>query len=382
MRSEISVAGADIRVLSIDVDSIGAGGGSIASVRGDRELQVGPRSAGSTPGPACYGRNGVEPTATDADLVLGVLDPETFLGGRMRLDVEAARRAIDEHIARPLGLGVIEAAWGIRKILDSRMADLLRRMTVQRGYDPRDFTLFANGGAGPSHAWVLSAELGLDGFVVPAAATVQSAYGSANAHVGFTTERPAYVRLAARRAPTSEELGLLNARLQSALAEVSENLQRAKATDNVAIERYVSIRFRGQTNHLDVPVSTDRFGPEDFAAMTALFQRQYEAQFGRGASYANAGFEVLAVRVVGIAKLPPSGSRMKGAEPTRIGTRDVVFEDPARPVATAIYATSFPAPGSQIAGPAIIEFPGQSVVIPPGASAKADDLGNLHVRIR
>lgn len=382
MRSEISVAGADIRVLSIDVDSIGAGGGSVASIRGEGELQVGPRSAGSTPGPACYGRGGTEPTATDADLVLGVLDPDNFLGGRMRLDVEAARRAIEQHIARPLGLDVVEAAWGIRKILDSRMADLLRRMTVERGYDPRDFTLFANGGAGPSHAWVLSAELGLDGFVVPAAATVQSAYGAANANVGFTAERPAYVRLTAKREPTEGELAQLREKLESALAEVNQNLLRAKASGHVAIERYASIRFRGQTNHLDVLLDADHFGAREFAAMTAQFQRQYEVQFGRGASYANAGFEVLSVRVVGLAAMPPTGSRNAGAEPKRIATRNVVFDDPARPIATAIFTTTFPSPSTRIVGPAIIEFPGQSVVIPPDASATADDLGNLHVRIR
>jgi N-methylhydantoinase A len=189
------------------------------------------------------------------------------------------------------------------------------------------------------------------------------------------------VRLAARRAPTESELGLLNARLESALAEVTHNLLRAKASTDVVIEGYVSIRFRGQTNHLDVPLNADQFGPGAFAELTAQFQHQYEAQFGRGASYANAGFEVLAVRVIGLAALPPSGSRTPGAEPKRIATRDVVFEDPQRPITTAIFATSFPAPGTHIVGPAIVEFPGQSVVIPPNASATADGLGNLHVRI-
>jgi N-methylhydantoinase A len=382
MRSEISVAGADIRVLSVDVDSIGAGGGSIASIRGEGELQVGPRSAGSMPGPACYARGGTEPTATDADLVLGVLDPEHFLGGRMRLDTEAARRAIDLHVARPLGLGLVEAAWGIRKILDSRMADLLRRMTVERGHDPREFTLFANGGAGPSHAWVLSAELGLDGFVVPAAATAQSAFGTANADVGFTAEQPAYVRMAGQRAPTEAELGLINARLGSAAEEVVANLKRAQAAKTVVFERYASIRFRGQTNHLDVPLRSDCLTAQEFEEMTAQFQRQYEALFGRGASYSNAGFEVLAVRVVGLAALPPTGVLSEGEGLRRVGTRDVVFDDPTQPVATTIYATSFPAAGTRVEGPAIIEFPGQSVVIPPGASATADELGNLHVRIR
>jgi N-methylhydantoinase A len=191
MRSEISVAGADIRVHSIDVQSIGAGGGSIAYVEFG-ELRVGPRSAGANPGPACYGRGGTRPTATDADLMLGVLDPDNFIGGRMKLDVAAARRAIDAHVAAPLGMSMVEAAWSIRQILDSRMADLLRRMTIERGYDPRDFTLLANGGAGPSHAWVLCEELGLDSFIV---ATAESAYGAGNSDLGFSAERPAYARV-------------------------------------------------------------------------------------------------------------------------------------------------------------------------------------------
>src|SRR6266545_2411841 len=137
MRREISVAGADIRVPSIDVASIGAGGGSIAAVRFGN-LTVGPQSAGANPGPACYGRGGTEPTATDADLVLGVLDPDNFLGGTMKLDVEAAHRAITDKVAKPLGMSVTEAACGIREVLDARMADLLRRSTVERGHDPRE----------------------------------------------------------------------------------------------------------------------------------------------------------------------------------------------------------------------------------------------------
>ncbi len=195
MRAGLSIAGADLRVHSIDVDSIGAGGGSIAWIDTGGELRVGPQSAGANPGPACYGRGGTEPTATDADLVLGVLDPDNFIGGRLKLDVAAARNAIKARVADPLGMSVEEAAWGIRTILDSRMADLLRRMTVERGYDPKAFALFANGGAGPSHAWALAADLGLDSFVVPAAATALSALGTAVSDFQFNTERATYVRV-------------------------------------------------------------------------------------------------------------------------------------------------------------------------------------------
>lgn len=382
MRSEISVGGADIRVHSIDVDSIGAGGGSIASVNSVGELQVGPRSAGSTPGPVCYGRGGTEPTATDADLVLGVLDADNFLGGRMKLDIEAARRAIDERIAKPLGMNVIEAAWGIRKILDAKMADLLRRMTLERGYDPRDFTLFANGGAGPSHAWVLSAELGLDGFVVPATATAQSALGTGTSDLGFTTERPVYVRMPAGRSPTFEELARISSGLAESLADVRANLATASAKTAVQIERFIAIRFRGQTHHLDVAIEDEDFTEATFRTVTVSFERQYETLFGHGASYSGAGYEILSVRVSGTGALPPPAITTAGDDLKPMKSRKVVFEDPSAAVETAIYRTMFPKAGTSVMGPCIIEFPGQSVVVPPAAIAKADKFGNLHIRLK
>jgi N-methylhydantoinase A len=382
MRSEISVGGADIRVHSIDVDSIGAGGGSIASVSATGELLVGPRSAGSTPGPVCYGRGGTEPTATDADLVLGVLDPDNFLGGRMKLDLDAARRAIGERIAKPLGMSMIEAAWGIRKILDSKMADLLRRMTLERGYDPRDFTLFANGGAGPSHAWVLSAELGLGSFVVPATATAQSALGTGTSDLGFTTERPTYIRIQPGRSPNDAELKRINAGLEECLADVKVNLAVASAQTNVQIERFIAIRFRGQTHHLDVAVDDNAFDQVAFKKVAADFERQYETLFGHGASYSGAGYEILSVRVTGTGALPPPALTTAGDELKPVKTREVVFDDPASAVETTIYRTTFPRAGTEVSGPCIIEFPGQSVVVPPDAQAHADQFGNLHVRLK
>ncbi len=380
MRSEISVAGADIRVHSIDVESIGAGGGSIAYVEFG-ELRVGPRSAGANPGPACYGRGGTRPTATDADLVLGVLDPANFIGGRMTLDVEAARRAIDEHVARPLGMTVTEAAWSIRQILDSKMADLLRRMTIERGYDPRDFTLLANGGAGPSHAWVLSDELGLDSFIVPAAATAESAYGTGNSDLGFTAERPAYARISPGAVPSAEQLSHVTAAVKSATQEVRDNLALAGPKGAIAVERFVAIKFRGQTNHLDIPFEDETFTLDTFRKVTETFESQYETLFGRGAAFSNAGYELISVRIMGTGALPPPALATKGEAFEPRGKRPVFFRDAKAAVDTAIYRTSFPNEGETAQGPAIIEFPGQSVVVPPGATAKADRFGNIHVRL-
>jgi N-methylhydantoinase A len=277
-------------------------------------------------------------------------------------------------------MSLVEAAWGIREVLDSRMADLLRRMTIERGYDPRDFALFANGGAGPSHAWVLSEELGLDGFIVPAAATAVSAFGTGNSDLGFTTETPAYARVRPGAVPTAEQLGKISAGMADTVAEVRRNLELAAATGNTRIERMVSIRFRGQTHHLDIPLRSDVFDLAAFNSVAAQFEKSYETLFGRGAAFSKAGYEILSVRAVGTGALPPLAQATKGEPLAFSKTRKVVFRDPQAPVDTAIYLTTFPAEGASVNGPAVIEFPGQSVVVPPGSRATADGFGNLHVR--
>lgn len=377
-RSEISLAGADIRVPSIDVASIGAGGGSIASVEfGD--LTVGPQSAGANPGPACYGRGGDRPTATDADLVLGVLDPDYFIGGRMRLDLQAAREAIEKHVARPLGMSVEEAAWGIREILDNKMADLLRRVTIERGYDPTEFTLLANGGAGPSHAWVLARELGLKGFVVPAAATGQSAYGCANSDLGLTDERPVYVRVKSGAEPAAQQFTALDKAVQESRRSVEIGLKAAGATGEVTIEQTAAVRYRGQTNSLDIEFAETHFDLGTFASTIKTYETRYEALFGRGAGFSQAGFEILAIRTIGHGSLRPPATTMKGDRLVISGSRKVVFDEPKRPLDASTYRIEFPAAGERAVGPCIVEYPGQSVVVPPGSIATADEFGNLHV---
>jgi N-methylhydantoinase A len=376
-RSEVSLAGADIRVPSIDVASIGAGGGSIASVRFG-ELSVGPQSAGANPGPVCYGRGGTEPTATDADLILGVIDPDNFIGGRMRLDVEAARHAMDEKIAKPLGITVEEAAWGIREILDNKMADLLRRVTIERGFNPQDFILFANGGAGPSHAWVLSRELGLDGFVVPAVASVQSAYGCANSDLGLTDEQPLYVRIKPGQRPTDAQASLVGEALRRGANNIREGLKAAGATSGIEVESLASVRYCGQSNALDIPLSEEK-GLAAFDQMASSFEKKYESLFGRGAGYSQAGFEIVAIRTIGRGALTPTDSTMTGDALELTDHRPVIFDDPRNPVRSAIYRVIYPALDAVAAGPCIVEFPGQNLVVPPGSVARADRFGNLHV---
>jgi len=380
LRREVSVGGADIRVPSIDVESIGAGGGSIASVRFG-QLTVGPMSAGANPGPVCYGRGGIEPTVTDADLLLGILDPDNFIGGRMRLNADAAARAMHEKIAQPLGIGILEAAWGVREVIDSRMADLLRRMTIQRGYDPRDFTLFANGGAGPSHAWAFARDLGLRGFVVPAAATAQSAYGCGNADLGVTKECAVYLRVGPGAEPDAREVAAIDTTVRSLEEDAKAELVRAGAQGEIAIERLLAVRFRGQSNVIDVVLEASPFDAGAYADLAKRFEGTYEALFGRGASYGGAGHEIVSARAIARGVLQPPAARAQGTPLQYAGVRRVVFDDPAVSLETAIYKTRYPAPDAKVEGPAIIEFPGQSVVVPPRGAAVADQFGNLHVSI-
>jgi N-methylhydantoinase A len=377
MRSDLSVAGADLRVLSVDVASIGAGGGSLAAVEFG-ELHVGPSSAGAQPGPACYGRGGTRPTATDADLVLGVLDTASFIGGRMRLDVDAARRAIDQHVAQPLGMTITEAAWSIREVLDNRMADLLRRVTIERGHDPRDFAMLAYGGAGPSHAWVLSRELGLAGFIVPAAAGTQSAYGAGNADLGLAAEQPAYGRIASAGID-ADTLARIDTALVNVRNEVERGLASAAKDGQVVVVQTLAMRYRGQDHHFDVPVSAARFDARAYDACRAEFERRYEANFGRGAGFERAGYEILSVRAIGTAALRPPALAKATETPQLAGVRDVIFDDPSTPVRTSVYATTFASAQTRLDGPCILEYPGQSVVVPAGFRATADEYGNIHV---
>ncbi len=369
MSSEVRLAGAEIRVPTVDVRSIGAGGGSIASVHAGA-LRVGPASAGSDPGPACYGRGGALPTATDADLVLGVLDPERFVGGRMRLDVEAAREAIRTEIAEPLGIDLVRAAWGIREVLTSRMADLLRQVTIERGQDPRDFVLFAGGGSGPSHAVDLARELGIAVVVVPPTATAQSAYGTGTCNVLMAAERTLLLRLSSGSDPTTEQ----RAQLERLIADATAEVVGAMPVHGTTAVEY-AVRYGGQSHHIDVPAST-------LEEALAGFEAEYERNFGRGAAFREAGFEIVSIRVTATARTEAHGRVTHGEQLQVAGTRPVVFDDPDAPLETVVYAVELPAEGQSVDGPALVEFPGHTVVIPPEWRGVTDGFGNLALEAR
>ena len=180
--------------------------------------------------------------------------------------------------------------------------------------------------------------------------------------------------------PSAEQLERIDRALSSTVAEVKKNLELAAARGNVRVERYVSIRFRGQTHFLDIQVERDHFDGDTFRDVVKRFEAEYETLFGRGAAFSRAGYEILAARSVGTGALPPPAQATQGEELRYVKSRQVVFRDPKQPVETKIFQTTFPKAGGSVEGPCIIEFPGQSVVVPPGYTASADNFGNLHVK--
>jgi N-methylhydantoinase A len=367
----------------IRVQAIGSGGGSIARLDDGRMLTVGPESAGATPGPACYGAGGMLPTVTDADVVLGIIDPGYFLGGRIPLRRDLAEEAIGKHIAEPLGMSVPEAAAGIRSVADNQMADLLRSVTIRQGYDPRDFVVFAYGGAGPTHAYAFAAEAGIDTIVVPRTATVHSAYGavSSDRYRSFQLSDPQRTPPGSRWASEHLDVGRINARF----AELAERCREAMHDDpRLRMNRILYFRFRRQTHELPIPVPDHPLAAADIDHLAGEFHDQYERIYGQGTSLPEAGVEINTFRLEGRVPSPAPSGHDRPAGPggsladARQGTRDVIFSGDL--AVTAVYHGDRLPAGQDIAGPAIIEFAGTTVVIGPGQTGVADAEDNIVIR--
>ena len=357
-----------LRLPMVDVASIGAGGGSIAWVDG-RRLRIGPRSAAADPGPACYGLGGTEPTVTDADLVLGYLSPERFLGGRMALHPDRAREAIASRIAAPLfGGDVVAAAAGIRQVIDSQMADLIRKITLERGYDPRDFAMMAYGGCGPAHAGSYGADAGAAEIIIPFFATVHSAVGAALSDTRFSLRH-------------SEPLVLPvePARLEAIYAAMERDGKRELAAADVppprrAFRRWVEARFRRQVHHVRIDAPA-RFDERTLAALTPAFEREYERLFGPGSALTDAGIELVnyGVDAIGSTDKPPFERAAAGPAPAPRTERAAWCPRSARMVPTPVYDGPALAPGAELAGPAVIEHPGTTIVVLSGQRAWIDE---------
>jgi N-methylhydantoinase A len=365
-----------LRLPMVDVASIGAGGGSIAWLDGTR-LRVGPHSAASDPGPACYGLGGTAPTVTDADVVLGYIAPERFLGGRMQLRADLARQAVKTRLADALfGGDTLQAAAGIRQVIDSQMADLIRKSTLERGHDPRDFVLMAYGGSGPAHAASYGAEVGVREIIVPLFATVHSAYGAAISDVRFSLAFSDPLAL-----PVAPE------RVEAIYAEMEERGRALLADADVLperrrFERWIEARYRRQVHHVRLPVPA-RFDAQAIHALARAFHDEYERLFGPGSGLRDAGIELVnyGVDAVGVVDKPIPGCAPAGETPAARDLRPTYCPRRRAMVATSIFdGPALPA-GMQIAGPAVIEHPGTNIVVFEGQSARIDEFGHTHVAL-
>jgi N-methylhydantoinase A len=373
------------RLLSpkIWVESIGAGGGSIAWIEaGSGLLKVGPRGAGASPGPVCYRRGGSEPTVTDANLVLGFLNPDYFLGGQIGLDVEGARRAIRDTVADPLGMSVTEAASAIYRIVNAQMSDLIRNATIQRGHDPRGDTLFAFGGAGPAHASRFAAELGMRQVLIPATASVHSA-------VGLVASDVVYQEGASEIVPVPVAPERVNEIFAPLLQRIGDALRKAGFTESgITLQRSVDMRYRYQVHELNVPfpLGDAALTEADLEALYARFDSLYEEAYGKGSAYRAAGREIVSFRVSGSGALAkptirPMPKQGRNAASARKGERPVYFIEFGDYVPTAIYDSGLMRPGMEIAEPAIIETPVTTMVINPGDRALMDEFGNIRITV-
>jgi N-methylhydantoinase A len=361
----------EIALPMVYVDSIGAGGGSIAWLDDSGGLQVGPRSAGADPGPACYGRGGTAPTVTDADVVLGIVDPEAFLHGAATLDLAAAERAI-ATIAEPLGLSVHEAAAGINRIVDSNMADLLRRMSVLRGLDPREFTGFAYGGMGPVHAASVARDVGMKRLVIPLphVAPVWSAFGATVADVVHVLQRPQRLLLPVDPETIEAPFGDLETTGRETL--------RAEGFDEDRIElrRSLRMKYAAQVHDVEVPLAPG--AAIDADALTAAFVRVYEALHGEGSGLPEGGIAVTGfiVRARGLTDAPRL-SASEGAASPRWGSRRVWWYEEGGFVDTPVLRLTEGGVPDRLQGPLLVELPDTVVVVRPGQSARFGELGSL-----
>ena len=366
-------SGLPVRVPCIEMIEIGAGGGSLARVDRMGLLKVGPDSAGADPGPACYASGGQVPTVTDADLLLGYLDPGFFLGGRMRLDVEAARRAVEEKVARPMGLTTTEAAWGIHRVVNENMAAAARVHGIERGKDLRAYPLFAFGGAGPVHAWQVGRILKVPRVLVPFGAGAMSAYGLLAAPLAFDFVRTATQRLDAA------DWTQINALFGEMEEEGRAVLRRAEvdATD-IAVRRTAEMRYTGQGHEVEVEVPAGTLSVASLATITANFEAAYRALYSR--TPMGVPIEALNFRVVVSGPVPEisvSGPK-SGAPSARVAlapksTRKAYFPEARGYVDTPVYDRYALQPGAAFQGPAIIEERESTTVAGPGAMLRVDD---------
>jgi N-methylhydantoinase A len=374
-----SIAGFPLLLPMIDIHTIGAGGGSIAYIDQGGAFRVGPRSAGAVPGPAAYGRGGKEPTVTDANVVLGRLDKNDFLGGSMKLDEDAAHRAIEE-LANSLGMSKLEAAEGVLTVINSNMANAIRSRTVQKGIDPREFALVAFGGAGPLHGVEVAAMLGFREVIVPPYPGITSAMGLLTTDLKYDTIRTQF------QVSGNVDLDRLNADITA----MEDQLRRQFVADHLeaasmSFVRDGDLRYVGQGYELKIPLAVGVIGKRELEEIWKRFHEAHEREYGH--AFPSNPIEIVNVRVIGVGQMPkitklaaPEGATLEKA---RVRTGQCVFriDGELRSFETSFYRRHLLPVGQVFTGPAIVLQKDSTTVVPPGCSAINDPAGNLILTI-
>jgi len=366
-----------IHVPMVDVHTIGAGGGSIAHINDAGMLEVGPESAGAAPGPICYGRGGTRPTITDANLVLGRLNPEELLAVDTPVSLDDVEAAIAREIGGPLGMGAEEAAAAVLQIANNRMAGALRMVSLARGHDPRDFALFAFGGAGPLHAVALAAELALPKVVIPARPGITNAFGCIVADV-----RHDYVNTV-NSLVAQLDMALVRDILEAQIREGRETIERERIEiEELTVLHSADMQFQGQSHILSVPVPGTEVGRE---ALQESFEEAYWNRFAVALPEIRAVLVNLHTAVIGrrrgvaLEALVDARDRADDLDGALVGRRQVWFAAGRRE--TPIFRRERIPVGAAFEGPAVIEQLDTTTVIEPGARVEADPLGNLIVSV-
>jgi len=372
-------SGLPIQVPVVDLMEIGAGGGSIARISKMGLLQVGPESAGADPGPVCYGLGGTEPTVTDADLVLGYLDPNYFLGGAMKLDKPAAERAIEERVARPLGTSLIEAAFGIHDLINETMAAAAKTHIAEKGGNPNIVTIVAFGGAGPVHAYGLAKKIGAPRILVPPLAGVGSALGFFTAPMSFDLARSHKVSLEEADFSTIERI------FQELQAEGAATLKGAREGEEVIFERSLDMRFVGQGAETNVPIDNRPVTEWKREEIRRLFDEHYERLYGR--TYPETPLEFVTFRLRARLpdrpfKLPKLEVGTASLEEAKKGQRPAFSLLKREFIPFSVYDRYKLFPGAEIEGPAIIEERESTIVVGEDAKARVDDYGFVWIEFR
>jgi N-methylhydantoinase A len=361
----------------VDIVEVGNGGGSIAWIDPAGGLKVGPQSAGAAPGPACYGQGGAEPTVTDANLIVGRIDPEYFLGSGIRLQRDKAAQAITKKIAKPLGFSLEEAALGILTIANFSMSLAVRAVSVEKGYDPRDCVLVPSGGGGPLHALAIARELSVPRVIIPPMPAHFSALGMLLADLKHD-----YVQTFVRELAETTGADIADAFASLEKSATETLTEEGAGRDQILLRRFLDMRYRGQEYTLPVPITEDLRAITDFEAIRSRFDQLHQEHYGHSAPKEPVMMVNLRLSALGrfenrLSLASPSHDGDRGER----GKRAVIFESGQGAVSCPIFLRSGFKPGDRLQGPAVIEEVGATILLYPGDKMQVNEAGHLLIDV-